>query len=251
MLDLLAEALNLRREQLIAGSEQTVPDEAARRIERDLARRVMGEPLEYILGHTEFWGRRIEVSPAVLIPRPETELIVELALADASPPRSVVDVGTGSGALAITLAVELESRVVAIDASAEALEVAARNAARHRAPVSLLRGDGLAPFADRSFDLIVANPPYVDPGERDDLPIEVRDHEPAAALFSPGGLHHIRTWLAASGRVATSGARLLFEIGYSQAEHVREIVGQIDGLRLASIHADLQGIPRILDCRIS
>lgn len=176
-------------------------------------------------------------------------MIVELARAQ--PEGRTADVGTGSGCLAVTLALERPGRpVAAVDLSEDALAVARTNAARHGARVALLRADALEAFLPRSLDLVVANPPYVDPRERDDLPVEVRDHEPALALFSPGGTTHLERWLAAAVRALAPGGRLLFEIGFGQEATARAFAGAHPELRDVRLHRDFREIPRILDARV-
>jgi release factor glutamine methyltransferase len=213
-----------------------------------LTRRLAREPMAYIRGSQEFWGRDFTVTPAVLIPRPETELLVETAgefLKRLTQP-SVVDVGTGSGCIAITLALEYPTATVrATDISEEALAVARANAARLGADVTFVAGSLLAGVPP-PVDLIVSNPPYVAERVRAGLSREVRDHEPAVALF--GGLdgwHTIRALLALTpGTLAPDGV-LLMELGYGQSEDLAAEVDAVSGLRIESIRSDLQGIARV------
>jgi release factor glutamine methyltransferase len=217
-------------------------------------RRAGREPMAYILGMQEFWGLPFEVTPAVLVPRPETEIVVEAALelmpADAAG--RIADVGTGSGCLAVALARERPAaQVIAIDTSEDALAVAARNAARHHVAdrIEFVRSDLLsAPhLADRPIDLIVANPPYVAESDRETLPPEVRDHEPAAALFAGrDGLAIIRRLAAESASTLKPGGVLIFEIGFGQADAVRGLISATAGLKMVSVRSDLQGIPRTI-----
>ena len=217
-----------------------------------VARRAAHEPLAYILGEREFYGRPFAVARAVLIPRPETELIVEeacrwLAARDAAAPM-IVDVGTGSGCLAVTLALECRAaRLVATDISAGALEIAAANAARHqvadrirfvRVPLTAgLRGEA---------DLVVANPPYVAERDRASLPAEVREYEPAEALFGgPDGLDVIRALAPSAAQALRPGGRLLLEIGAGQSNAVNTILEHA-GFTDVHVEADLAGIPRMV-----
>src|SRR5688572_6805925 len=186
---LVAHALGQSRLELFLALDRPLQRAEVQAARELFVRRGRREPTAYVTGKREFYGREFRVGPGVLVPRPETELLVDRArvrLAGRSQAR-VVDVGTGSGCLAVTLALECPGvEVVAIDASARALEYARENAARLGAAVEFLLGDGLDPFAG-SFDLLVSNPPYVDPSQRDTLAPEVREHEPAEALFAPAG----------------------------------------------------------------
>ena len=215
-----------------------------------VARRAAHEPLAYILGEREFYGRPFAVTRAVLIPRPETELIVEeacrwlAARAVASP--TIVDVGTGSGCLAVTLALECPAaRLVATDISAGALETAAANAARYRVAdrIRFVRAALTAGLREEA-DLVVSNPPYVADGDRASLPAEVREYEPAEALFGgPDGLDVIRALAPAAAQALRPGGRLMLEIGAGQWDAVKTI---LEHARFTDVHvqADLAGIPR-------
>ncbi len=214
-----------------------------------VARRIAREPVAYIVGQREFWGRAFEVTPAVLVPRPETEIIVEEVLDEARSGAgvgSIVDVGTGSGCLAVTLALECpDSRVWATDVSLDALAVAKRNARRHGVEerVAFVRCDVLEGI-DARADVIVSNPPYIPSGDASRLQPEVVQYEPPAALFAGAdGLAVIRRLLAAAaGRLAPDG-RLVVEFGFEQEADVRELA-RAAGWRVARIRPDLQGIPR-------
>jgi release factor glutamine methyltransferase len=215
------------------------------------SRRVAREPLAYIREIQEFWGREFIVRPGVLIPRPETELLVEEALAwartrpaDADPVR-VLDIGTGSGCLAVTLALELpRASVTATDISDTALWVARANADRLGATVGLQLGAYLASSAG-PFDIIVATPPYVAALAYAALAPEVRDHEPATALVAAEGLDVIKEVVRRAPAALAPGGLLLIEIGYDQADAVRGMVADTEGIRLLRIRDDLQGIPRV------
>lgn len=218
-------------------------------------RRVQREPVAYITGVQEFWGRPFAVSPGVLIPRPETELIVEQALdrrRTSGPLRRIADVCTGSGCLAVTLALEEPAAtVIATDIDPAAIAVARRNVARSgvEARVRLVRTDLLGGVHQR-FDLIVANPPYVPTGEGLQMQPEVVRHEPHVALFAgDDGLVVIRRLVAEAVTHLNDGGDLLFEFGYGQAEAVTTIVNGTPGLQLIALHKDLQGIPRTAAAR--
>jgi release factor glutamine methyltransferase len=215
-----------------------------------VARRAQREPSAYIIGHREFYGRDFEVNPAVLIPRPETEHIIDAALPllAAQPAALVADLGTGSGNIAVTLACEApSSRIVATDVAADALEVAARNAVRHGVSdritflcTSYLDGIG------HTFDLIAANPPYVREKDRDGLSPSVR-REPAVALFGGAdGLRGIESVLDASMARLRPEGWLLMEFGFGQEDDVRKAVARHPGLRFDRVIADLQGLPRTI-----
>jgi release factor glutamine methyltransferase len=259
--DVLARhVLGWTREQMIIRQRDPLPAESAptfdTRFESVIARRIDREPVAYIVGHREFWGLEFEVTRDVLIPRPETELIVEEALAldrDASLGVSlgaspvIVDVGTGSGCLAVALAHELpRARVIAIDVSTVALHVAKRNADRHgvNARITWHAGSLLEPIGGK-VDLIVSNPPYVPLGDAETLPPDVREYEPAVALFSGGdGLATIRALVKqAADRVRNDGW-LIFEFGFGQAAAIREIIAAANAWHLEKLREDLQGLPR-------
>jgi release factor glutamine methyltransferase len=233
-----------------AHGDAPASDDLVRRFTAFLDRRLQREPVAYIIGTREFWGLPFEVSPAVLIPRPETELIVQTALAlwpEREAPLHIADAGTGSGCLAVALAVERpRSNVVATDISPEALDVARRNLARHGVAhrVRLAHAD-LLTGVDGTFDLIVANPPYVPDGDRQQLQPEVVHFEPHVALFAAGdGLSVIRPLLAQAVERLQPGGILIFEFGYEQANSVDGLVAATPGLSLQEIRCDLQGIPR-------
>jgi len=224
-----------------------------------VARRQRREPAAYIVGYREFWTRDFEVGPGVLVPRPETEIIIEEALARlagqmaASPSRGrrhhllVADVGTGSGCLAVTLALELpDARLVATDTSRAALQIAERNALRHEVTdrIEFLETNLLAQV-DARFDLIVSNPPYVPASDMPDLPPEVRDYEPREALFGgDDGLDVIRELLLQSESRLHENGLLIFEFGFGQEAEVGKAIGSRPAFRLETIRPDLQGIPR-------
>ncbi|MGB0062961.1 MAG: peptide chain release factor N(5)-glutamine methyltransferase [Terracidiphilus sp.] len=221
-----------------------------------IERRLAGEPIQYITGEAEFYGLSFHLNRDVLIPRPETELLVEKAIAfvgklrqtnEASEPR-IVDVGTGSGAIAVALAHALPfAEIAATDISAPAIAVARSNAARNGLAdrIRFLEGDLLAPVAGEQFDLIVSNPPYVAEGDRAALDIEVRNYEPAQALFAGGdGLAIYRRLIPASFTSLAAGGILLLEIGYGQREAIDALL-EICGFKEIEFFSDLQGIPRV------
>ena len=212
-----------------------------------LARRVAGEPLAYLVGESEFRGRVFQVSPTVLIPRPETEVLIELALEKLQGLKSprVLDLGTGSGIIAISLALECpRAEVVAVDVENEAIFVAQNNAGRLRAKVDFRQGDWLAPVAGEQFDLIVANPPYIAAGDPH-LALNGLPCEPQIALADGAdGLSCIRHIVAHAAAHLKPGGWLLFEHGYDQGQVSRNLLSAA-GFKAAFTHPDLAGIDRV------
>lgn len=239
--------------RLLAAGRDPAPPDFPARYEALVARRAAREPVAYIRGVQEFYGREFLVSRAVLIPRPETEQLVEAALAVLRRPGAprapeVVDVGTGSGCVAITLALEAPmARVSGTDISAAALAVAAANAARLGAAARVTWRHG-AYLADvlGAVDLIVSNPPYVAETERAGLPPEVVGYEPDAALFAGAdGLEVIRAIVSVAADRLRPGGHLVLEIGAGQAGAVAALVGAAPPLALARLDEDLRGVPRV------
>jgi len=241
------------RATLLARSADEAPSGFDQPYETVIARRRCREPVAYITGRQEFWGRDFLVGPGVLIPRPETELIVEEALdwARTVPrPLHIADVGTGCGCLAVTLAIELQSAVLdATDVSDESLAVARQNADRHLARVRFHRASILAGVGT-PLDAIVSNPPYIPRDEYETLQPEVREHEPMTALVGgDDGLTVVRQVVRAAARALSPEGRVLIEIGHGQADTVSRIVTDTDALELLHIRPDLQGIPRVVVAR--
>jgi release factor glutamine methyltransferase len=224
---LLASVLGRSHAWLLAHGDADVDAACRARFDALVERRAQGEPVAYLLGARGFWTLDLEVTPDTLIPRPETERLVELAL-ERLPAASadVCDLGTGSGAIALALAAERPGdRILATDASAGALAVAQRNAARHRiGNVEFARGDWLAPLAGRRFHLIASNPPYIAEGDPHLGTGDLR-HEPPAALASgPDGLHALRTIVAAAPEHLHARGWLLLEHGWEQGADVRALL---------------------------
>lgn len=237
---------------------ELTPDEILR-YDLALARRADGVPAQYITGHQEFWGLDLIVSPAVLIPRPETEHVVEAVLELAKPdgrgrpsPHGlrIVDVGTGSGAIALALASELHgAEIHATDISSEALEVARANAARLElaSRVEFHRGDLLDGLSPAAFDFVVSNPPYVGEAEEDSVQLEVRKFEPRNAVFAgPTGLEVIERLIPQAQVVLKPGGWLIFEISGTIAAGVRLLLAGWADVRLTN---DLQGTARVAAAR--
>ena len=242
---LLMSALDCNRSHLRAWPEKKLTPEQTHNYETLVERRREGWPVAYLTGEREFWSRSFKVAPGVLIPRPDTELLIELALAaiPVDQPADLLDLGTGSGIIAITLAAERPlTRVVAVDASPEALANARSNAESiGTANLSLLRGDWLAPLpsGDR-FDLIVSNPPYIAEDDAHLLQGDLR-HEPRMALSSgPDGLTALRLIIRDARNFLKPGGALLLEHGYDQADAVTELMNG-SGYQQITHHRDLQG----------
>jgi release factor glutamine methyltransferase len=196
----------------------------------------------------EFYGRAFAVTPDVLIPRPETEHVIEAALARVSRGSRVADVGCGSGAIAVTIALEREAAVWATDISVAALAVAAENARRLKASVRCVAADLLAPFPAASLDVVVSNPPYVAAGDRESLQREVREYEPEVALYAgPTGNEIYARLIGEAERVLRPGGWLVFELGWRSLDAVQGMLGG----RWSEVSAgpDLAGIPRVLSAR--
>lgn len=246
---LLSHIIRKDRTFLISHVEDLVDGGELERFEKAVARRAVGEPTQYITGTQDFFGRSFRVTPDVLIPRPETELLVEAALKLMATAASICDVGTGSGCIAITLLAErADAHAVAIDVSEAALEVARQNARDHvvEERVEFVLSDCFARLDPSPFNLIVSNPPYVSAAMLSGLQREVRDYEPRVAL-SPGadGLKVIRRLLGEAPEFLRSGGYLMMEIGFDQGESVQQMVDE-NVWTLEDILPDLQCIPRIV-----
>jgi release factor glutamine methyltransferase len=258
---LLSHATARDRTFLITHADESLTAEQLRSYHSMVERRASGEPLQYIKGAQEFYGLDFEVTPDVLIPRPETELLVETALEllkGADSPL-LCDVGTGSGCIAVALLhARTDARAVALDVSPAALEVAARNAARWRVAerISFHISDCFDTLASNEhvetrFDLIASNPPYIAEEDLEALQREVREHEPRVALTPGGdGLSVIRRLVLESPRYLKHGGHLLIEIGFDQHERVAALI-DARVWTLLDIHRDLQGIPRTVALRLT
>ncbi len=280
---LLMHALGRDRAWIYTHPEESLDRATTEKFLALIARRAAGEPVQYLTGKQEFWGLEFEVTPAVLIPRPETEHVMEVALArlgergikihmDTGAPREtlgVADVGTGSGCLAVALAWELpHAEVFATDISAPALEVARRNAAQHKVAdrIHFLKADLLSGLGDSGlsteglqhaappsaqgkplFDLIVSNPPYIAHNEAAELQREVRDHEPHAALFGgPTGVEMYQRLIDQARDLLRDRGILVLELGHDSAELVRAMFEAQSAWTNVAITVDLAGIPRVL-----
>lgn len=253
---LLRFTLDCDRAYLFAHPERELNAGEMQRYDDALARRATGVPAQYITGHQEFWGLDLIVSPSVLIPRPETEHVVETVLdlmhEDGRGRPSlhslrIVDLGTGSGAIALALAKELPAAEIhATDISAEALEVARANAARHElnSQIQFHHTDLLAGLPNGTFDLVVSNPPYVGESEEDSVQLEVRKFEPRTAVFAgPRGLEVIERLIPQAAAALRPGGWLVFEISGAIAQHIPPLLSGWTDVQIAN---DLQGIARVV-----
>ena len=251
---LLRHELGWDRARLVTSAREFVTPEAAARFFSLVDQRAARRPLQHLIGTQAFWRHDFLVTPDVLIPRPETELLVEAALERlrATPHARVADVGTGSGCIALSLAAELpETEVHALDVSPAALAVARRNASRlDLERVRFHEGDLLAPVSGHSFDAIVSNPPYVDRAEAASLMPEVADHEPVLALFAPGADAYgvYRRLIPQAYAALVPGGFLALEVGQGMADTVAALC-EAAGLPVEAVLADLQRIPRTVVAR--
>jgi release factor glutamine methyltransferase len=242
---LAAHALGISRAALLAEPGHRLDADAVRRVERLFHRRRAGEPVAYVTGEREFYGLPLKVTSDVLIPRPETELVVELAL-ERLPNRAgrVLDLGTGSGAIAVAIAHEApDAEVVALDASAAALGVARENARRHGTAMRFVIGDWFAGLGGERFDVIVSNPPYVAAGDAHLGEGDLRFEPDEALVGGVDGLDAIRAIVAGARSRLVPGGWLLFEHGYDQAERCKSLLAMYGYTDIAG-WADLAGIPR-------
>ena len=242
---LLCHALQLPRVALITQAERALTSEEAGTLAGLVQRRLDGEPIAYIVGEREFFGLPFRVSPAVLIPRPDTELIVELALTRLAPRARLLDMGTGSGAIAVALAhTRPDATVTALDVSDAALDIAQANAAANGARVRFLRSDWYAALGEERFDLIASNPPYIASGDRHLSEGDLR-FEPTGALTDHAdGLSALRIIVDGACAHLEPGGWLLLEHGYDQAEAVRALLAA-RGFTEVQSWRDLAGIERV------
>jgi release factor glutamine methyltransferase len=247
---LLSHALKRERVYLYAHSDEELAEVAWIHYGRYLHERLNGKPTQYITGHQEFYGRDFRVTPDVLIPRPETEHLIQASLTRIRPGDIVLDVGAGSGAIAITLALETKAHVFATDISTAALSIAAANARNLSAPVSFFASDLIDAIAPQSVDVLVSNPPYVPKTDHPALQREVRDYEPHVALFAGStGLEIYERLIADAPRVLRPGGWFLVELGYNSLEPVREMLQS--GWSDITVEHDLAGLPRVLAAQLS
>jgi release factor glutamine methyltransferase len=244
--------LGCDRAYLYAHGDRALTKDEMARYDDALGERARGLPAQYITGHQEFWGMDLLVSPAVLIPRPETEHVIEtvLELARERPAQRVVDVGTGSGCIALALAEEFPRvEIHATELSAEALEIARANAARHQLGqrIQFHQTDLLAGMEEAAFDYVVSNPPYIGEWEADSVEAQVRRFEPHLALFAgPSGLEVFARLIPQARKVLQPGGWLVMEMGHSSRDQVCELLKDWEEIRVTN---DLQGIARVVAVR--
>jgi release factor glutamine methyltransferase len=237
--------------RLLTAGGEPADSSFLRRYDGLIARRTLREPIAYLTGSKEFWNLTFEVCPAVLIPRPETELLVEAVLdrfPEPAMPFAMADVCTGSGCVAIALAKERpEARLVATDLSGDALAVAVRNARRHGVDRRIqFRQTDVLQDVSGTFDVIVANPPYVPEHDRAAMQPEVRDYEPPLALFGGAdGLSVVRRLLDQSAPLLAPDGSLLFEFGFGQEDDIMALISAVPAFQKVDIKRDLQSIPRV------
>jgi release factor glutamine methyltransferase len=246
---LLCHAIGREKSFLYAHPEYELREVEWLHYGRYLHERLNGKPTQYITRKQEFWGRDFRVTPAVLIPRPETEHIVEQALALEREPERLLDIGTGSGALAITLSLELHAPAVATDISVDALAIAHRNSQAHGAGVQFIACDVASAIGDWAFDLVVSNPPYVPEPEIESLQPEVRDFEPRLALSGgPTGFELYERVIRDAARVLKPDGCLMMELGFKSAGMVAQMLSA--GWTGTTISYDYAGIPRVIVSRL-
>lgn len=251
---LLGHLLNLNRTQLQLAGDQILPATTVTSFKQYITRRIAHEPVAYILGQQEFWSLPFIVSPAVLIPRPETELLLEIVLSTATPKEYVLDLGTGSGVIAVVLALELPDIVVyGVECSLQALQIAKINARQHNVlnQLHFINTNWLDAIKfTPQFDLIVSNPPYIASQQLALLQPEVRDFEPALALNGGTyGMESIKLITSRLSEILRPGGWFFMEIGFDQEEHVLELFNSYTLFNNVVIHKDYAGHPRILQAR--
>jgi release factor glutamine methyltransferase len=253
---LLAHALNCRRVELYTRWDEVVSDGPRGQFRELVKRRLDGCPAMYLIGRREFYALEFEVSPAVLIPRPETEVLVTEALKRVkdNPEPRILDIGTGSGCIAVALAFQNKSATItATDISSEALDVARRNASKHTVVerIRFLRGDLFEVVPkDECFDVIVSNPPYVAQPEWEQLPVHIREHEPKLALLAGSdGFAVYDRLIPAAVEYLKPGGQLLLEIGATQDDGVRQRLEASGKYEVGSTIRDHAGLPRVVTAR--
>jgi release factor glutamine methyltransferase len=253
---LFSEVLNCSRAALYLNRQRVLTRDESGAIAAALKRRASGEPLEYILGAAEFMGLEFKVSPAVLIPRPETEILVEAVIeisrqADKSISRQkILDLGTGSGCIAVSLAKFLpKAEVTAVDISQEALKVAAENAMAHNVKVDFMRSDLFSALSLSKYDIIVSNPPYIASGEIGQLQRELK-YEPQIALDAgPDGREFYRRIIDRAGRHLEDGGSLIMEIGFGQRGEIENIFKKSKTFKITQVIKDYNNIDRVVTAR--
>ena len=243
---IISHVLDVKRLELYLHSSDIIYEDEIKEIQSLIDRRRKGEPLQYILGETEFYGYRIFINKNVLIPRPETELLVEKIINKNQEVKSILEIGTGSGAIAIALAKNLNlDRIDAIDIFEEALKLARKNAKENSVEINFYQSD-IFENIEGKFDIIVSNPPYISGKEYEKLPAEIKNYEPTNALLaSEDGLIFYKKILEKAKEYLTKSGFIYFEIGYDQAEMIKEIAKK-NGFDKANVFKDLNDFDRIM-----
>ena len=248
---IIAELLNIPRTNLFIVGPNTVDEKIKCRVETVVSRRIAGEPLQYIQGRAYFMNLCLEVAPGVLIPRPETELLVERICREAPMGGSICDVGTGSGAIALAIAFERpDLQVTGVDISDAALAIAERNRINNQLNnVTLLKSDLLTALNNMSFDYIAANLPYISQTEYEQLPTEIKDHEPKNALFAAdNGLEIIKRAAWQMPALMKDSAQVIFEMGATQGIELKEFLTSTGKFKQIEIIKDLNQLDRFVSC---
>ncbi|WP_108668841.1 peptide chain release factor N(5)-glutamine methyltransferase [Peribacillus acanthi] len=258
---LLRHILNMERSRLFASMQDLLPEEAWLKFEQAVHEHVKGKPVQYIIGHEEFYGRRFEVNEEVLIPRPETEELVYHTLKKINsiwgtkPDLTLLDVGTGSGAIGITMKLENPKLAVTVsDIAAPSLEVAKNNANYLGAEVSFIEGDLLLPFINerKRFDVILSNPPYIPLGDMKEMSVVVTEHEPHRALFAgDDGLVLYRRLMEQLPSVINNPGIIGFEVGFRQGEVVKSMLQKAFPAAIVSVEFDINGKDRMVFAEIT
>lgn len=243
---LVSHFTGINRLELNLHADELVSNEIQKEIEKAVQRRIEHEPLQYILGETEFYGLRIKVNPSVLIPRPETELLVEKIIQENPDVKSILEIGTGSGCIAITLKKHLpHCNITASDISSEALQTSRENAELNKVEIEFIQSN-LFKNIFRKFDLIISNPPYIPQNEYDLLTSEIKKYEPENALLAAeNGIYFYRQILEKAKEFLTENGKNYFEIGYNEAEMIKEIAIQ-NGYYEIEVFQDLNGFDRMM-----
>lgn len=243
---LIAHFTGLNRLEINLHSKDQISEHTLLQTENAVSRRMNHEPIQYILGETEFYGIPLKVNASVLIPRPETELLVERIVTENYLVKSILEIGTGSGCLAIALQKLLpNSCVTATDISSPALQIARHNAIANKAKIAFLQSDLWENIAGK-FDLIVSNPPYIPQNEYDELPNEIKRFEPQSALLAQEeGIYFYRRILEKAAEYLTENGIIYFEIGYNLAEKIKNTARQ-NGFEKVEVYRDLNGFERMM-----
>ena len=246
---IISHALKMKRLDIYLHLEEEISDTQLNTILEITSRRKKHEPLQYILGETEFYGYKINVSNSVLIPRPETELLVEKIINNEKNVNSILEIGTGSGAIVIALAKNLNTnKIDAVDISESALKMAQQNAELNDVEINFFRSD-IFENVTAKYDLIISNPPYISQDQYEKLPKEIKDHEPKSALQAKNnGLYFYKKILHNAKEHLTESGKIYFEIGYDQAEKITEIAKK-SGFSNIQVLKDLNGFDRIMRIR--